>query len=111
MMKIHETSTGTVHLDAEDGDGIAVVLPDGRFPLPAGAIAAVMSRYGAPLDPAETLVEVARLPVDGAVLRHVRHKEIWDVIARDFLVLGELCALATHVAGALEHLGRANRMS
>jgi len=114
MMKIHETNEGTVQLDAE-GDGVAVVLshPDGthRFPLPAGAIAAVMKRYGAPLDPAETLLDVASLPVDGEVLRHVRHKEIWDVIARDYLVLGELCVLATHVAGALEHLGRANRIA
>lgn len=109
-MKIHETSAGAVHLDAE-GDGVAVVLSDGRFPLPSGAIAAVMKRYGAPLDPAEKLVDVASLPVDGERLRHVRHKEIWDVIARDYLVLGELCVLATHVAGALEHLGRANRIA
>lgn len=111
MMKIHETGAATVHLDADEDGSIAVVLADGRFALPAGAIAAVMKRYGAPLDAAETLVDVASLPVDGEVLRHVRHKEIWDVIARDYLVLGDLCVLATHVAGALEHLGRANRMS
>ena len=111
MMKIHETGAATVHLDADEDGAIAVVLADGRFALPAGAIAAVMKRYGAPLDAAETLVDVASLPVDGEVLRHVRHKEIWDVIARDYLVLGDLCVLATHVAGALEHLGRANRMS
>ena len=46
------------------------------------------------------------------VLRHVRHLAIYDVIARDYLVYEAphrepMCALATIVAGALGHLGRA----
>jgi hypothetical protein len=49
---------------------------------------------------------------DGRVLRHIRHLGRYDVIARDYLTYSvptqePLCALATTVAGALAHLGRA----
>lgn len=109
MLKIHETSAAAVHLDA-DAAGEAIVLAEGRFPLPPGAIAAVFRRFGAPLDPGARLMEIAVLELPEGPLRHVRHKATWDVIARDYLVLGERCVLATTVAGALEHLGRANRL-
>lgn len=109
MLKIHETNGTSIHLDAE-ADGMALVLPDGRFPLPAGSLAAVLKRFGSPFDPGQPVMEIGSLVVPEGVLRHVRHKDTWDVIARDWLVLGDRCALATTVAGALEHLGRANRV-
>lgn len=109
MLKIHETNGTTVHLDA-DADGLTLVLADGRFPLPKGSLAAVLRRFGSPFDPAQPVMEIGTLQMPEGVLRHVRHKDTWDVIARDWLVLDDRCALATTVAGALEHLGRANRV-
>ncbi len=80
-------------------------------PLPDGAVEAILKRFGKPLDPDVELVDVAVLPLAEGQLRHVRHLARYDVIARDFLVLdrdGEesLCALATIVAGALDHLAK-----
>lgn len=82
--------------------------------LPAGALEAVMKRFGGPLADDVSLLEIGALELDRGRLRHVRHLARYDVIARDFLVLeapGQelLCALATTVAGALEHLAVANR--
>ena len=81
--------------------------------LPEGALAAVMKRYGAPLDPSAKITEVDVLELgDGQRLRHVRHLDFYDVIARDYLVyeapdLEPACVIAPTVAGALEHLARA----
>jgi hypothetical protein len=122
MLKVHETTTesaqsgesglASVFLRFEDGV-LALVSDEGAFPLPDGALEAVMTRYGAPLETAEPLIAVDVLDLgDGRGLRHVRHLARYDVIARDYLVYEgrgrePLCALATTVAGALAHLGRA----
>lgn len=119
MLKIHESidaSGGAVSTFLATRDaGLVLVDADGEFPLPAGAVEAVMARFGRPLDPSADLVAVAALEIgQGKVLRHVRHLARFDVIAKDFLVLEcpgtePACALATIAAGALAHLGRANR--
>lgn len=118
MLKIHETvrpdgslaptlvfvEDGVVHIDAAEGHA---------FPLPAGALRAVMNRYGRPLDPRERFATVATIDLGAeGVLRHIRHLAKWDVIGRDWLVYEldgrePLCAMATTVAGALLYLGRA----
>jgi hypothetical protein len=117
MLKIHETMTATgepatVCLTMENGR-LAIVADDERFALADVALDAVMVRFGGPLEPAEPISEVAKLDLGGGrALRHVRHLGRFDVIARDYLVhdvpgRAPLCALATTVAGALFHLGRA----
>jgi len=116
-LKVHETtradgSLSPVFLAVEDGT-LAIASEDGTFPLPDGAIDAVMARFGKPLEPSERLVHVGALELGaGRALRHVRHLALYDVIARDYLVYEArdrepMCALATTVAGALDHLGRA----
>ncbi len=117
MLKVHESTTARGDLSPvyvrDDGGALVVVTAEGDFPLPDGALDAVMARYGKPLEPGEALAGVATLDLGaGRALRHVRHLARFDVIARDYLVYdrpdGEaLCALATTVAGALEHLARA----
>jgi hypothetical protein len=117
VLRIHETtradgSLGPIFLFIEDRV-LGLRSDEGAFTLPDGALEAVMSRFGKPLDVSEQLTPVGALELgDGRMLRHVRHLARWDVIARDWLVLevaGEepLCALATTVAGALGHLARA----
>jgi hypothetical protein len=116
-LKIHEITTRTgalagVFLQLSDGD-LALVSDDGTFVLPEGALGAVMARFGAPFDQSSRIATVASLELgERRALRHVRHRGAYDVIARDYLVyevVGQepLCALATTVAGALDHLGRA----
>jgi hypothetical protein len=117
MLKIHESTTARGEIACVflrvDGDSLAIVSEEGTFALPGAAIDHVMARFGAPLDPREPLAEIATLDLGaGRSLRHVRHLARYDVIARDYVVYGApgrepLCALATTVAGALEHLGRA----
>jgi hypothetical protein len=120
VLKIHEAASpagdlAAVFLRRAAGGALELVGDGGALPLPLppGALGAVMRRFGAPLDPTEPLTVVDALELGGGnVLRHVRHRARYDVIARDYLVLeapdGEpLCALATAVAGALAHLGRA----
>jgi hypothetical protein len=117
MLKIHETTTATgelapVYLTIDHGV-LAIVAGDEKLGLTPAALDAVMKRFGAPLDRAEPLSEVARLDLGGGrSLRHVRHLGHYDVIARDYLVdetpdREPLCALATTVTGALMHLARA----
>jgi hypothetical protein len=111
-MKIHEVTQEDgsflgIHLTAIDGSLVLKRGSETMF-LPDGALAAVMKRYGAPFDPTIKVREVDSLPLpDGGTLVHVRHLDFYDVIARDYLVLGDSCAMATTVAGALEHLARA----
>jgi hypothetical protein len=119
VLKIHETilpsgDTRAVQLILSPGANVALVAGDETLALPEGAFAAVMRRFGGALEPGESLVAVASLDLGyGEVLRHVRHLARYDVIARDYLVYERrdeaeaLCALATTVAGALEHLARA----
>lgn len=120
MLKIHETtrsdgSLGEVLLRHDEGGGLAIVIEGRGLALPDGAVEAVMAKFGAPIAPSERekLGEIARLDLGGgAVMRHVRHLARYDVIARDWLVYEApnaepLCAMATTVAGALEHLARA----
>jgi hypothetical protein len=119
MLKIHETTAAggdlsSVFLRAEDG-ALFLVSDEATLSLPDCALDHVMKRFGGPLDPAQPLAEVARLDMGGGrVLRHVRHLARYDVIARDYVTYSvpghePLCALATTVAGALAHLGRACR--
>jgi hypothetical protein len=118
-LKIHESTAASGALSAvslqESGGALALVNDEGTFLLPDGGLEAVMARYGAPLDGASKLALVGTLALTaGCALRHVRHLAAYDVIARDYLVYESpgkepLCALATTVAGALDHLGRAAR--
>jgi len=117
VLKIHETiaRSGAVAITSLDvRDGVIVLVDDeGVFPLPEGAIEAVMKRYGAPFAPEEVAPIVGEIALgEGDLLRHVRHLAGYDVIAKDYLVhltarTEPLCALATTVAGALSHLARA----
>ena len=120
-LKVHETtradgSLAPVFLVVDDG-GLAIASDEATFALPDGAVAAVMARFGKPLEPSARLVHGDVLDLgDGCVLRHVRHLALYDVIARDYLVYEAsgrepMCALATTVAGALDHLGRAASLS
>jgi hypothetical protein len=118
MLKVHETTTASgalsgVFLRWQEGV-MYIVAGEETFSLPEGALDAVMQRFGAPLDPASRVGHVATLDLGrDCTLRHVRHLARYDVIARDYLVYERagsepLCALATTVAGALDHLGRAS---
>lgn len=117
MLKVHETTTASGAFSAVflrfEARVLAIVGEDGTFVLPDGALDAVMTRFGATLEPASHCTQVATLDLgEGRMLRHVRHLARYDVIARDYLVYEtpgreSLCALATTVAGALDHVGRA----
>jgi hypothetical protein len=117
MFRIHEFSSASgvlssVYLRTAE-ERLEIVSDDGAWPLPHGALHAVLARFGAPFDEDAQSSLVATLQLaEGASLRHVRHLAGYDVIARDYLVYehpnGEaLCALAATVAAALLHLGRA----
>lgn len=116
-MKIHEITLDDGTLSPVDlslhRDALFLTREKVARPVPDGALAAVMKRYGAPLDAGAKLREVDVLELGpGERLRHVRHLDFYDVIARDYLVyeapgVEPACAMATTVAGALEHLARA----
>lgn len=117
-MKIHETTRadgtlGPTHLHvAVVGGEVVVETDDGAFALPEGALAKVMTRYGAPIEDGAQLTEVEAIDLGGGTrLRHVRHLARFDVIAKDWLVYEAegaepICALAATVAAALGHLAR-----
>jgi hypothetical protein len=117
MFKIHEFSSTTGQLSAVllrvRADQLEICSEDGAWPLPHGALRAVLARFGAPFDGDARISSIASLDLpDGSVLRHVRHLAGYDVIARDYIVYEQpeseaLCALAATVAAALLHLGRA----
>lgn len=81
------------------------------------ALVAVFERYGKPLADGISLdgcasLDVAALGGPGARLCVLRHRALYDVIARDFVVLVRVdhepyAELATMVAAALTHLARA----
>jgi hypothetical protein len=114
MLKVREFTDATGALSAvflRQREGALEIVGDrDAIALPAGALAAVMARYGAPFDPEAQVAVVETLALDGGgTLRHVRHLSGYDVIARDYLVYQAagaepLCALAATVARALEHL-------
>ncbi len=121
MFKIHEFSSAegrlsAVYLRAEK-EQLEIVSDDGAWPLPQGALRAVLARFGAPFDSDARISTIASLDLaNGTALRHVRHLAGYDVIARDYIVYEEppneaLCALAATVAAALLHLGRAGSRS
>lgn len=118
MLRIHEFSAAdgalsSVYLRRVD-DALELVCDDGVWPLPPGALHAVLSRYGAPFDARARSSSIASLSLsDGESLRHVRHLAGYDVIARDYLVYERandeaLCALAATVTAALLHLSHAH---
>jgi hypothetical protein len=117
MFKIHEFSSAAGELSPvclQVRDGVLEIVADGEaWPLPQGALRAVLTRFGAPFDEAARVAPVATLAVgDGEALHHVRHLAGYDVIARDYIVhespnAETLCALAATVSAALLHLARA----
>ena len=117
VFKIHEFSSvagelSSVYLRVGEAQ-LEIISDDGAWPLPQGALHAVLARFGAPFDTEAKYSTVAELTLGpDESLRHVRHLAGYDVIARDYLVYehpnGEtLCALAATVAAALLHLGQA----
>jgi hypothetical protein len=117
MFKIHEFSSATGELCSvclRVREGRLEITADGSsWSVPAGALRAVLARFGAPFDADARISEIARLDLgEHETLRHVRHLAGYDVIARDYLVYESsesevLCALAATVSAALLHLGRA----
>jgi hypothetical protein len=127
MFRIHEFSSATGELSsvylragaavdivsAEANVELEIVSADGAWPLPHGALHAVLAKFGAPFDDDARISMVASLELpSGERLRHVRHLAGYDVIGRDYIVYEEpqceaRCALAATVAAALLHLGRA----
>ncbi len=117
MFKIHEFSSAGGELSAVylrvEADQLEIVSDDGVWPLPQGALHAILARFGAPFDAEARIAVIASLALPGGeVLRHVRHLAGYDVIARDYIVYEAppneaLCALSATVAAALLHLGKA----
>ena len=86
------------------------------LPLPAGALAAVMGRYGRPLTNGIDLVMVEEIVVDGVTLRRVQFRAAVDASARDWLVwivpgAEPLAALARAISAPLLHLAAASAAS
>lgn len=119
MLKIHEV-TGTdgnlhgVYLrpSASAPDSLEIMDAAGALVVPKGALEIVMRRYGAPFDEQARITVVAEMEVgEGQKLQHVLHLSGYDVVRRDYLVLGgageALCAPGATVAAALQHLARA----
>jgi hypothetical protein len=114
---IHEGDDSAGHLVrtclSHEAGQLSLVVGGETFPLPAGALEAVMKRYGKPLaeDLAANLV-AERLDVgEGRTLVRFRFMPRYDVIGRDYLALYEpnaepLCELATSVTAALDFLAR-----
>jgi hypothetical protein len=114
---IHETTDAEgalVRTRLELDEGVLSLDVGGMlFPLPEGALEAVMKRYGKALDASESEMMVdERLELgEGCALVRFRFMRRYDVIARDYLVLYRrdeepLCEMATSVTAALDHLAR-----
>ena len=116
-MKIHEVTMkdGTlapVSLETSEGE-LSISDERGRSAvIPEHALDVVMQRYGLPLDAHETVRDVDQLVLPSRrLLRHVRHLGKFDVIAKDYLVLDEKCALASTISGVLLMLAKRNESS
>jgi hypothetical protein len=119
MLKIHEFIASSGELSSvylkHEGAELVLTGDDGSWPLPRGALAAVMRRYGAPFDPEAKSERQGELQLGlEESISHVRHLAGYDVIARDYLVyrapgVEPLCVMATTVAAALRHLALAAR--
>lgn len=108
----HEGQPRQLFLESSEG-GLTLHSSDGlRAAVPARVIIAVLRRYGRPVDEnVDTRGEELAL-TDVATLRRFRFRAGVDAIGRDYLGLFEsgqdpIVALATTVAGALEHLAAA----
>lgn len=117
---IHEHTNAAdalVRIELSFEEGTLALVSEGQArPLPAGALDAVMRRYGKPLAP-ETLhapgfgLQASLDLGGGRTLGRFRFRPRYDVIARDYLALfspGEepLCELAAAVTAALDHLAK-----
>ncbi len=100
------------HLVREHGELCVRVDSGPAMPLPDGALERVMHRYGRPLAD-DIAADGPALDLGGGrVLRRLRFRPRYDVIARDYLVFEEpgqepLAELAIAVTAALVHLARA----
>lgn len=114
---IHETTDSTGVLVrtrlGNDAGKLSLVVGGDVTPLPAGALEAVMKRFGKPLaDDVDPRNVAERLELgDGRALVRFRFVSRYDVIARDYLALfapgaEPLCDLATSVTAALDHLAK-----
>ncbi len=100
-----------VFLELGDG-GLALKDDAGAHPLPEGALAAVMQRYGKPLEGALPKGEETLTLGEGERLVRFRHKSIFDVIGKDYIAYEAeghetLAELATAITAALSHLAKA----
>lgn len=99
-------------LRQDEGGSLLLDVAGETLALPDGALAAVMRRYGKPLEESAPLNIDARLDLpDGASLERFRFLRRYDVIARDYLLYREqgrlpVCEMATSVSAALLHLAR-----
>jgi hypothetical protein len=115
LLLVHEWTTGDGEREALEvgvDDGCLVVrTAGGDARLPMSVLERVMERYAKPLE-ADVKLDGPSLDLGNAgVLRRIRHRGFYDVIARDFIVWhpreGEPVAeLATAVSAALGHFAR-----
>ena len=108
-----EGENGSLHVDADVETGaLALTTGGATVLLPMTVLESVMERYGKPLDDTVRLEGPHVDLGDGRVLRRIRHRGFYDVIARDFLVLERpsqepLVEMATAISAALLHFARA----
>jgi hypothetical protein len=100
-----------VDVDVPTGE-LVVTTVDGSVLLPMAVLESVMERYGKPLEDGVCLDGPELQLGEGRVLRRIRHRGFYDVIARDFLVLERpsqepLVEMATAISAALLHFARA----
>ncbi|CAN5574499.1 hypothetical protein BH09MYX1_BH09MYX1_56680 [soil metagenome] len=115
MLDEHVNDDGTLAhtwLRAEAA-GLLVVEPDRSRPLPEGAIEATFARFGGELADDVVVTEDGLRVSDGSTIHRLRHLARYDVIARDYLVLKQVGALArvaiaVTIAAALRHLAHAH---
>ncbi len=111
----------SVHVEA---DALIVTVGDAREGvLSCEALVAILERYGKPLADGISLDGCPSLDLasmagagSGARLCILRHRALYDVIARDFVVLARndhepYAELATMVAAAVTHLARATALA
>lgn len=97
-----------MHLE-RDGDELVLIRGATRAALPGRVLIAILRRYGRELDPLVTLDPDSVDLGDGAKLHRFRFHARVDAEGRDYLALVEtgqpaIGAMATTIAGALEHL-------